>query len=37
MSYVLDSTATNKNLDAIFEIYLNYDATSYEDVAGKVT
>ena len=35
MSYVLDSTATRHNLDAIAKFYLNYDATSYEDVAGK--
>ena len=35
MSYVLDSTATRHNLDAMAKFYLNYEATSYEEVAGK--
>jgi DNA polymerase-1 len=35
MSYVLDSTATRHNLDAMAKFYLNYATTTYEEVAGK--
>ena len=35
MSYVLDSTATRHNLDAMAKFYLNYETTTYEEVAGK--
>ena len=35
MSYVLDSTATRHNLDAMARFYLNYETTTYEEVAGK--
>ncbi|MDA9636884.1 DNA polymerase I [SAR86 cluster bacterium] len=35
MSYVLDSTATRHNLDAMAKFYLNYTTTTYEEVAGK--
>ena len=34
-SYVLNSTATRHNLNAVAKRYLNMDTTSYEDVAGK--
>ncbi len=34
-SYVLNSTATRHNLNAVAKRYLNLDTTSYEDVAGK--
>jgi len=34
-SYVLNSTATRHNLNAVAKRYLNIDTTSYEDVAGK--
>ena len=35
MSYVLDSTATRHNLDAMAKFYLNHETTTYEEVAGK--
>ena len=35
MSYVLDSTATRHNLDAMAKFYLNYETTTFEEVAGK--
>ncbi len=34
-SYVLDSTATRHNMDALALKYLSYQTTKYEDVAGK--
>ena len=34
-SYVLNSTATRHNLNAVAKRYLSFDTTSYEDVAGK--
>jgi len=34
-SYVLNSTATRHNLNAVAKRYLNFDTTSYEDIAGK--
>ncbi|NOY61678.1 MAG: DNA polymerase I, partial [Gammaproteobacteria bacterium] len=34
-SYVLDSTATRHNMDALAERYLNYNTIRFEDVAGK--
>jgi DNA polymerase I len=34
-SYVLDSTASRHNLDDLARHYLNYQTTTYEDVAGK--
>ena len=34
-SYVLDSTASRHNLDALSEKYLDYHTTHFEDVAGK--
>ena len=35
MSYVLNSTATRHNLDALAQKYLNFKTTTFEDVAGK--
>ena len=35
MSYVLNSTATRHNLDALSEYYLNFKTIKYEDVIGK--
>ena len=35
MSYVLNSTATRHNLDALAQYYLNYKTTTFEEVAGK--
>ena len=34
-SYVLDSVASQHNMDALAEKYLNYKTIHYEDVAGK--
>lgn len=34
-SYVLNSTATRHNMDALAEKYLNYQTTHFEDIAGK--
>ncbi|MCU7835028.1 MAG: DNA polymerase I [gamma proteobacterium symbiont of Taylorina sp.] len=34
-SYVLDSTATRHNMDALALKYLTYQTTKYEEVAGK--
>ncbi len=34
-SYVLDSTATRHNMDALATQYLNYETTQYTDIAGK--
>ena len=34
-SYVLDSTATRHNLDALAKKYLDYDTVHFEDIAGK--
>ena len=34
-SYVLNSTATRHNMDALAEKYLGYETIHYEDVAGK--
>ncbi len=34
-SYVLDSSATRHNLDALAHKYLNYQTIHFEDVAGK--
>ncbi|MCN4144836.1 MAG: DNA polymerase I [Thiohalomonas sp.] len=34
-SYVLDSTATRHNMDALALKYLSYQTTKYEDIAGK--
>ncbi len=34
-SYVLDSTATRHNMDALALKYLAYQTTKYEDIAGK--
>lgn len=34
-SYVLDSTASRHNMDALAERYLEYKTVSFEDVAGK--
>ena len=34
-SYVLDSTATRHNMDALAKKYLDYDTVHYEDIAGK--
>ena len=34
-SYVLNSTATRHNLDALARNYLNIETVNYEDVAGK--
>jgi len=35
MSYVLNSTATRHNLDALSRYYLNHKTISFEEVAGK--
>ena len=35
MSYVLNSTASRHNLDALAQHYLNYKTTTFEEVAGK--
>ena len=35
MSYVLNSTVTRHNLDALAQYYLNYKTTTFEEVAGK--
>ena len=35
MSYVLNSTVTRHNLDALAQKYLNFKTTTFEDVAGK--
>lgn len=35
MSYVLNSTATRHNLDALAQFYLDYKTTTFEEVAGK--
>ena len=35
MSYVLNSTATRHNLDALAQHYLKYKTTTFEEVAGK--
>ena len=35
MSYVLNSTASRHNLDALSEHYLNFKTIKYEDVIGK--
>jgi len=35
MSYVLNSTATRHNLDALAQYYLKYKTTTFEEVAGK--
>lgn len=34
-SYVLDSTATRHNMDALSEKYLNHSTIHFEDIAGK--
>ena len=34
-SYVLNSTATRHNMDALAEKYLDYQTTHFEDIAGK--
>ncbi len=34
-SYVLNSTATRHNMDALAKKYLNYQTTHFEDIAGK--
>ncbi len=34
-SYVLNSTATRHNMDALAEKYLGYQTTHFEDIAGK--
>jgi DNA polymerase-1 len=34
-SYVLDSTATRHNMDALAKKYLDYDTVHFEDIAGK--
>ena len=34
-SYVLNSTATRHNMDALAKYYLNIETTHYEDIAGK--
>lgn len=34
-SYVLDSTATRHNMDALALKYLSYQTTKYEEIAGK--
>ena len=34
-SYVLDSTATRHNMDALARKYLDYTTISFEDIAGK--
>ena len=35
MSYVLNSTATRHNLDALAQYYLKYKTTTFEEIAGK--
>ena len=35
MSYILNSTASRHNLDALASHYLDYKTTTFEDVAGK--
>ena len=35
MSYVLNSTASRHNLDALAQFYLDYKTTTFEEVAGK--
>lgn len=37
MSYCYNSTATRHNMDALADYYLNYQTTTFEDVAGKGT
>ncbi len=34
-SYVLNSTASKHNMDALAKKYLNYDCISFEEIAGK--
>ncbi|MCH5372978.1 MAG: DNA polymerase I, partial [Planctomycetes bacterium] len=34
-SYVLNSTASRHNMDALAKYYLNHDTIHYEDIAGK--
>ncbi len=34
-SYVLNSTATRHNMDALAKFYLDYDTIHYEDIAGR--
>jgi DNA polymerase-1 len=34
-SYVLNSTASRHNMDALAKFYLNHDTIHYEDIAGK--
>ena len=34
-SYVLNSTASRHNMDALAKFYLDYNTTHYEDIAGK--
>ncbi len=34
-SYVLNSTASRHNMDALASYYLDYDTVHYEDIAGK--
>jgi DNA polymerase-1 len=34
-SYVLNSTASRHNMDALAKFYLDYDTIHYEDIAGK--
>ncbi len=34
-SYVLDATATRHNMDDLAKYYLNYQTTTFEEVAGK--
>ncbi len=34
-SYVLNSTATRHNMDALAKYYLNHDTIHFEDIAGK--
>ena len=34
-SYVLDATATRHNMDDLAKYYLNYQTTSFEELAGK--
>lgn len=35
MSYCYNATATRHNLDALADHYLNYQTTTFEDIAGK--
>ena len=37
MSYILNSTATRHNLDALAQHYLDHKTTTFEEVAGKGT